>query len=152
MPGKITDFLASCFMSEHCYKYTWMPVPPKIFFMSVFLSFFYLSTRRPHVCTASHCTVVPLLEKMSKISGTIHLSLIRTAIQKVRSPAAGSPTGYDPRRPIGSKEDSLQELAHFYWSPGSHIRLPAGPYSKIPPETGGCSDFLIDKSPKTTLF
>jgi hypothetical protein len=42
-------------------------------------------------------------------------------------------------------------LLYSYWSPGGHI-CPSWPkYTKIPPQKGGNSYFLIEKSPKTAF-
>jgi hypothetical protein len=50
-----------------------------------------------------------------------------------------------PKEPIGSREDPTPP-PHSYWSTG---RLE---YTKTPPKTGGCYNFLIEKSLKRTFF
>jgi hypothetical protein len=60
------------------------------------------------------------------------------------------------RRPIGSREDSLRTPIHsdeLLWVGWESYMTPSrAEWTKIPPETGGCSYFLTEKSPKTSFL
>jgi hypothetical protein len=88
------------------------------------------------------------------------LALIRMAVKKCIDVRLG--VIYDslatnskyPWQPIGSREDYLESpLSRRVHCIGRSYLTPSRPeFTKIPPQKGGSSNFLIEKSPKTAYF